>query len=507
MATDYIPAQEEPTGLRRSLKLWQVIGLSIGLMAPSMAISINPQGAIGAVGRAIPLSFLISMIGALLVAYGFSRLSQHFNNSGSVIGLVGATLGARAGVVAGWCLAGTYALFAVLTAVTAGIYGTDFLNYVGIINSTPDWLMYLIGVIVVVIAGALAMIPAAKATDIILTSEGITIALIVIAAVIVLVKLLGHSGPGHLGFTMKVFAPAKGTTISNVFLGVVFGFLSFAGFEAAAALGGEAARPRRDIPRAIVGTVLVIGVFYVVISAIEVMGFGTSKAGLTAFSQAPPLLGALGRTYVAHWFGDIIVLGTVISAFGCSMASCVGCSRLIYSFARDGISPNHGLARLNAKWGTPANAVVVVMGVEILIAAVLWINGTPAINLFAYTGEIGTLLILIAYVLVTIGAGMFLFVRPLISGEPTKARTIEIVIPIVGIALVIYTLYRNVDPYPKGADAWLPIITVIWAAIALVGVLVAPAFSRRLGERLVNDEGMQPDTAVSGGDVAEPATT
>jgi amino acid transporter len=507
VSSDHTEAPEAQ-GLRRNLKLWQVIGLSIGLMAPSMAISINPQGAIGAVGRAIPLSFLISMVGALLVAYGFSRLSQHFNNSGSVIGLVGATLGARTGVVAGWCLAGTYALFAVLTAVTAGIYGTYFLNYVGIINSTPDWLMYTIGLIAIIIAGALAMIPAAKATDIILTSEGITIVLIVIAAVIVLIKLAGHSGPGHLHFTMSVFAPAKGTTVSNIFLGVVFGFLSFAGFEAAAALGGEASRPRRDIPRAIVGTVLVIGTFYVVISAIEVMGFGTSAAGLTAFSKAPPLLGALGRTYVANWFGDIVVLGTVISAFGCSMASCVGCSRLIYSFSRDGISPDHALAKLNPRYGTPANAVAVVMGVEIVIAGGLWINGTSAIDLFAYTGEIGTLLILIAYVLVTIGAGSFLFVRPLLAGQPAKARLVEIIFPVVGVALLIYTLYRNVIPYPKGPDKWLPIITVVWAAIAIIAVVVAPGFSRRLGERLVNDEGMQPAEAIPGGDnFVEPART
>src|ERR1700721_1802494 len=96
----------EAAGPRRNLQLWQVIGLSIGLMAPSMAISINPQGAIPSVGRAIPLSFVIALVGALLVAYGFSRLSQHFHHSGSVIGLVGATLGSRAGLGSGWCPAG-----------------------------------------------------------------------------------------------------------------------------------------------------------------------------------------------------------------------------------------------------------------------------------------------------------------------------------------------------------------------------------------------------------------
>jgi amino acid transporter len=482
----------EGTGLRRNLKLWQVIGLSIGLMAPSMAISINPQGAIPSVGRAIPLSFVIALVGALLVAYGFSRLSQHFHNSGSVIGLVGATLGSRAGVVAGWCLSGTYVLYALLTAVVAGIYGTIFLNDVGIINSQPTWLEYLIGALVIVLAGTLAAVPAAKATDTILSFEGITMTLIIIAAVIVAIKLIGHTGPGHLHFTTSVFTPAKGVSSSDIFLGVVFGFLSFAGFEAAAALGGEAAKPRRDIPRAIVGTVAIIGVFYVVISAIEVMGFGTSAHGLANFQDSPALLGTLGRSYVAPWFGDVIIAGTVISAFGCCMASCIGASRLIFSFARDGIGRDHPISRLSPRFGTPVLAVVLVAAVELLILIVGGaLGGIPPLNLFLYTAEIGTLLVLVAYGLVTVGAGWYLFVQPRLRNEPSPVALAEVIIPVAGLALLGYTIYRSVWPFPTGADRWEPILAGVWLLIGIAGVVLAPSFSRRLGEQLVTDEGME----------------
>ncbi len=461
-------------------------------MAPSMAISINPQGAIAAVGRAIPLSFTIALVGALLVAYGFSRLSQHFHHSGSVLGLVGATLGPRAGVVAAWSLAGTYVLFAFLTAVTAGIYGTLFLQAISIIDSNPNWLAYLIGAVVIVVSGALAVVPADRATDVILSFEGVTIVLIVVAAAVVLFKLLGHSGPGHLGFTMSVFTPAKGTTTSNVFLGVVFGFLSFGGFEAAAALGGEASYPRRDIPRAIWATVLIIGVFYVAVSAIEIMGFGTSKAGLDNFANSPALLGTLGQTYVAKWFGDLIIAGTVISAFGCSMASCVGASRLIYSFARDGLPGHHPVARLSPRYGTPAVATGVVVAVELVLEVVLGgVTGAKPITVFAWSGTISTLLILVAYGLVTVGAATFLFVRPLMQHEPMKARAVEVILPMAGVALLLYTIYRNVVPYPSGSSAWLPVAAGVWLLIVLVAVVVAPAFSRRLGEQLVTDEGFE----------------
>ena len=97
------------SALRRELSVWEAIGLSLALMAPSMAANINPQGTAGTVGRAVPLAFLLATFGVLLIAYTFVRLCQRFHHAGSVYGFVGATLGARAGVIAGWALLGTYA--------------------------------------------------------------------------------------------------------------------------------------------------------------------------------------------------------------------------------------------------------------------------------------------------------------------------------------------------------------------------------------------------------------
>ena len=94
-------AQSVP-GLRRSLSVWQAVGLSVALMAPSMAANINPQGTAGTVGRAVPLAFLLAAVGVLLVAYGFVRLCQYFHHAGSVYAFVGATLGARTGLISGF---------------------------------------------------------------------------------------------------------------------------------------------------------------------------------------------------------------------------------------------------------------------------------------------------------------------------------------------------------------------------------------------------------------------
>ena len=95
-----------------------------------------------------------------------------------------------------------------------------------------------------------------------------------------------------------------GTSFSALFLGVVFGFLSFAGFEAAATLGEEANRPTRDIPRAIFGVAVFGGVYFTVVTAVEMMGFGADTAGVKAFiahrrcwaTWAPPTSGTGSAT-------------------------------------------------------------------------------------------------------------------------------------------------------------------------------------------------------------------
>src|SRR3954471_6281533 len=125
--------------LRRELNIWEAVGISLALMAPSMAANINPQGTALQIGRAVPLGFVLATVGVLLVAYGFVRLSQQFHHAGSVYAFVGATLGARTGLVSGFALFGTYCFYGVVTSTAAGIFGTDFLAAIGVWPNPPSW--------------------------------------------------------------------------------------------------------------------------------------------------------------------------------------------------------------------------------------------------------------------------------------------------------------------------------------------------------------------------------
>ncbi len=494
MAAETEQAQAPGTArkLRRNLSVWEAIGISLALMAPSMAASINPQGTATTVGRAVPLAFALALVGVLLVAYTFVRLTQRFHHSGSVYGFVGATLGPRAGVISGWALTGTYVFYGVVTSMAGGRFAADFLNSLGIWKNPPTWSGFLLGAIGMVVVWFLAITPARSGTRLLLAAEAVTVILILIVVAIVFGKLASHSGPGGLGLTGSVFTLPSGTSTSTLFLGVVFGFLSFAGFEAASTLGEEARHPRKDIPRAILGVAIFGGIYFFVVTAVEVMGFGTSAKGVTAFISSQSLIGDLSTRYVASWLGTVITAGAMISAFGCALACMVGSSRLTFALSRDGVLPK-GLRRVSATRGTPVAATAaVVLAVYVIIAFTWFILGGDPFTLFLESGTIGTLILLVVYVLATIGMVRLVF----FTGQTTVRRW-EISIPVVGLIVLGYTLFRNVWPLPTGVAWWGPAVAIAWFVVGIAYVLARPAATRQAGELLTRSEGLSGDAPVA----------
>ncbi len=479
--------------LRRELNIWEAVGISLALMAPSMAANINPQGTAGLIGRAVPLGFVLATVGVLLVAYGFVRLSQQFHHAGSVYAFVGATLGPRAGVFSGFALMGTYAFYAVVTAMAAGRFGADFLRVIGVfgsVDAAPHLAEFVIAFIALGLAFAVALAPARDGTRLLLVAEAATVALILITTAVILIKLLAGGGPDGQTFTLSVFSVPDGVDLSTVALGAVFGFLSFAGFEAAATLGEEARNPTRDIPRAILGVAIFGGLYFIVVTAVEVMGFGTSDAGIKSFVASGSLLGDLGSQYIAAWVGDLITIGAAVSAFACCLACLVGASRLLFALSRDNAGSaifNLG-ARVSERYGTPSGALTIV-AVAAAVGTILWavIFNAAAFDIFVGSGTIGTLILLVAYLLATLGAIKFLF----FSGRSRVAQW-EIIIPALGVLVLAYVLFRNVWPLPDGSSPAMGyiLITLVWLALGLLLVFAMPGLATRVGTRLSEDEGL-----------------
>src|SRR5215472_9062872 len=126
--------------LRRELKFWEAIALSIGIMAPTAAMALNGVAPAGLIGRAVPLAFVFAAIAIALISYSFIRLTSYFNHAGSTYGLAGVTLGPRSGFFAGWALLATYSCFIAANIAEVGLFGGSFLDSTGIWHN-PEWIV------------------------------------------------------------------------------------------------------------------------------------------------------------------------------------------------------------------------------------------------------------------------------------------------------------------------------------------------------------------------------
>jgi amino acid transporter len=307
--------------------------------------------------------------------------------------------------------------------------------------------------------------------------------------VVIVVKLIAGTAPHGQTINTDVFKLPPGTSLSAVASAAVFGFLSFGGFEGAASLGEETDNPRREIPRAIRNAVIGCGVFYVLCILVQTWGFGTGPVGVKAFSTSSAPLGDLAHSYVGSGMEDAINFGATMSAFASGLAATAAGARILFALSRH-TPVERWLGTTTTRTGAPAGALVVVLVIGVGAIAVQRIAGVSAVNAFFYPGTIGVLSMLAAYIVVNVGAIRYLFIAA------RRAPLWEIVIPLLGIAFLVYTIYKNVQGVPFPYDRF-PFWVAGWLVVALVFIVVAPKLIRRIGVALVHDAGLD-DATVAG---------
>jgi len=118
---------------------------------------------------------------------------------------------------------------------------------------------------------------------------------------------------------------------------VILAFTGFIGFEAAAVLGEEAAEPKRVIPRAILGTVIVATVYFVFVTWSQAVGYGVSGAG--RWAADPTALATLSDRYVGHWFSTLVDIVVVVDSFVAALAGVHLTARTLFAMGRDRAIP------------------------------------------------------------------------------------------------------------------------------------------------------------------------
>ena len=468
--------------LHRELRFLETAAVSVGVMAPTLAMSVTGIAAANELGRAAPLAFVLAGLGVGLVAFGFVRLSAEFSHAGSVYAFVGKALTPRMGFLAGWALLGTYLVFPPVSIMGVAVFGRAFLHSAGLVNDADWFPLALAGWAVIWFLAASGIRPTARS---LLAFEIVSVLLIIVLVLAIYLSLAGgaHNLAGGTGLTASVFVLPHGTSVSTLALAATSGFLAFAGFESAGSLGEESLAPRRAIPRAIVTAVSFGAVFYVACMVAQSLGFGVDAAGVAAFRGSEAPLGDLAQHYVGRGLATLLDAGAVLSAIGAGLGGVTVAARMLFAFGRDGVAPRR-LGVVSRGTGVPTRALTLEMLIGLALLVGFRIAGTPALSVFFYLATLGVLSLLVMYIFTNVAAVHHLARR--------SAR--EAVLPIVGTGVAGFVLYHNVWPVPDVPYRYFPYGVLAWLALGLLISAAVPGFMARVSSGLIASPVREPAT-------------
>lgn len=460
-------------GLHRELKVADAAAFSIGLVGPVGGMALLGAGAAGLLGAGATWAFVFAIVGVGLVAYGFIKLSGFISHTGSVYALVGKTLGPQAGFIAGFALFGAYITIGTGSTIEIALFFDPFLHGIHLIGPATEWIWTALIALAVVIA--LSFTEIRLITRVLLISELVGAGLVVILSVVILVRTgTGHAPGGHR-LSGHFLSLPHGTGLSTIAGAAVFGFLAFAGFEGAAALGEETADPKREIPRAIRIAVSIVGAFFLLTIIAQSVGYGTDASGVKAFVGGSTY-GDLGGSYIGTAYGVTLNLVASISLFAITLGTINGAARVAYALARDAGGPKP-LVKLS-KHGAPVPMLITISAVVLVFMVAQRLAGTGVVEATFYWLTLGTISLLVAYALATVGALRFLF-----FDGARKAPQWQVIIPVAGLAFVLYTIYKNVVGV-HGPYRYFPLWVALWLILAAALVVGVPGLTGRVRQYL-----------------------
>ncbi|MHB1020965.1 MAG: APC family permease [Acidobacteriaceae bacterium] len=395
-------------------------------------------------GNGTWLAYLFATIAVMLVALCISRFARYSASPGSLYIYATSSLPPALGAVAAWALLLAY--IATGTSVVGGFinYGNVLLFLILHHPVSPALLA------VVVVAGCvwIAYSDAQVSARIMLWIEAISVLLIGVVLVILLVKHGFHIDPQQIRL--------KGVTPAGVRLGVVLAIFSYVGHESATTLGAEAKDPLRTIPRAVIQSALLSGIFFILAAYTEVLGFHAVGQNLGE-STAP--LHVLSTEAGIPIFGTLIDIGALISIFACTLACITAAARVMLLMARNGLIHTR-LGRTHQRNETPGIAVILSGVLTLAPALALSARHVSGLDIYGWMGSLATYGFITTYALVAVALPFYL--RRI--GHLTIAT---LALAAAATIAMVLALAGSIYPVPAAPYNWLPYFYLIYLLAGL----------------------------------------
>src|SRR3954469_5926593 len=431
---------DQEGGLKRAVGALDLTALGIGAVIGTGIFVVIGEG-IGKAGPAVILSFALAGLTCVFSALSYAEMSSSIPVSGSAYTYAYATLGELIAWIIGWDLILEYGVSVAAVAVGWGGNLNEFLDNAfgyqlpkAIATSPSKGGTINLPAVAIVLAVTFLLARGVRET---------TRANIVMVGIKLLVLAFFVVVAFSAAFSTHNLHPFTPHGTDGVVSAAAVIFFAYIGFDAVSTGAEEAKEPKRDLPIAIVGSLVICTIIYILVS---IAAAGSLDAKTLAASDAP-LAAALDEGAGISWAASLLAFGALVAITSVLLTVFYGQTRIFFAMARDGLMPR-GIAKVNPRTGTPV-ALTIGMGTAIAFLAA-WAPLSEIVKLV----NIGTLS---AFFLVNIGVIILRRTQPDME-RPFRVPFVP-VFPIIGCLLILYLVIT------LPGETWIRF--VVWLAIGL----------------------------------------
>jgi len=437
-----------------ALGLGGVLMQGITHIAPATALLFTIQFTTSKAGVTAPLAYLLAFLIVLTLGVSLTQLAKHLPSAGGYYTYVSRTVHPRAGFLTAWL----YFLYDPTLAAFC-------LSYIGSVFEKAMWVEYHL-----VFPWWLFLLMAGSFVAFV-TYRGIELSakmLVVFGAteiiIVFLLSVWGFFQPGSGGINFSSFDPANAPGSNGLYLAVVFSIFALTGWEGVAPLAEESRNPRRNLPRAIMASILLMGVFLVLCSWGLLLGWGTNEVRGFLGSEVNPTFVIAKNFWGGGWV--IVIFALLNSMIAVAIAGNNAATRVWFAMARSGSLPR-SLSKVHPKYKTPVNAIklqtAVMFGVGFGLAYLIGPD-----KAFESMGTVLTFALIFIYSAGNLGVFLYYFRER--RGEFNVL--LQAVFPLLGTTALLFVGYNSLTPWPAPPAGYAPWVVGVWLILGILALIV-----------------------------------